>query len=216
MMFSSPPLDIHAQALELALHGNVQAKGQPAIFTSCRRTDADTHAEQNPNTTLIHYTDAGAALEQANLFSHMPHKLAYLYWFILSARYVLENDFPEKTLLFGDIANASSTAFNLETPLLMLTKPNVTVIVDGITGTQYPRADWLEANLVRTYLLDNRAFSDDSPAHVLFKIFNTASGVYSEQDLTREIDLKNILRGILQKHLPTMECAQDRPEINKP
>lgn len=220
-MILTPSLDIHAQAFELARQGNVRAKGQPAIYTSGRRLEADAHVRNNPGTTLIHYTPAGEALERLNLFTHMPHRLAYLYWFILSARFIITNNFPDEVVLFGDPNDSGSTAFNLETPLLIKHHPNVQSISNGVTGEIILRTDWAQAGLVRPDFIRGRiAANDDTPGRgrILFKPFNAAASPQAKpQDFAKELRLKLVLKALLQVNTAFLQPQNPsaRPDIRR-
>lgn len=199
---------IFRQAHEAIVYGSVKTDKLPAIFTSCKKPEAQRFIADNPAYGLIHSSEAGKALEQLDLFKHMSGKLAYLHWFYLSARFVVENDFPPEVIFVADFANPSSTAFGIEIPVIYATKPDVTHITNPLNGVTIPRADWHAQRLCRPYvaaLLNHYAngprYDLTDEESLLIRKFNEAGKVIPTTedplDFSTEWGLQTMLVGYL-------------------
>ena len=127
---------ISEKAIACVVTGDVRTPHQPVIFTSCRKAEAEDFVAANPGHALIHSTPAGAALEELRLFDQMSMKTAYLHWFYLSARFVVENAFPDNVLFFANHENPTSTAFGIEIPLLYHLKPNIRSLTNPLAPSK--------------------------------------------------------------------------------
>ena len=200
---------VHDRALAIITQISLSTTQIPIIFTSCCKKQAEAFVEQNDSYALIHTTPAGKALEDLNLFNHMSQKLAYLYWFILSTRFIIENDFPDEAIFFANPENPTSTAFGIEIPLLYTTKPNVATIFNPLTNTRTHRDNWAKQGLIRSYVLELINTYVDGPASYemnaiqlrLFKKFEeTEDGMPTTTDLEEariEIGLKIMLTALI-------------------
>lgn len=144
---------IFDEAFRTIAQGEIRTALKPVIFTSCQKAHAEEFVAANPDYAVIHSTPAGKRLEELQLFKHMSPKLAYLHWFYLSARFVIENDFPQDVLFFGNLDNPSSTAFGIESVLLYHAKPKVQSLTNPLNGITYPKAEWHDTGIIRPYVL---------------------------------------------------------------
>ena len=198
------------KAMEVIACGDIKTDGrEPVIFTSDRKTEAESFVAIEPDRyALIHSTPAGAALEELNLFDHMSSKLAYLHWFYLSARFVMENDWPQKVRFFGNFENKTSTAFGIEIPLFYHAKPGIEFIHNPLSDVTVFRDQWMSEGLMRSYVLALTNTWMEGPAEylteedaVLFNKFQeAANGLPTTEDKLEyryEMALKLMTSGYL-------------------
>ena len=200
---------IFADAISVITAGVVKTDKKPVIFTSCCKKEAEAFVAAKPDDyALIHSTPAGKKLEELDLFKHMSPKLAYLFWFFLSSRFVIENEFPRDVHFFANFSNPTSTAFGIEIPLLFNTKPNVLAITNPLVGVTLPRNQWMENRLMRPYVLglmnlynlgpDHHMTADEAILHTKFS--EATDGMPSTTDPLEyrfEIALKMMTLGYL-------------------
>lgn len=203
---------LYEEAIETILQDDIHPNGTPVLFTSCCRPFAEEFVAKHPQYALIHHSPAGEKLDKLDLFSYMPRYVAYLHWFYLSSRYVVENEFPQDVLFFGDLENPSSLAFGIEIPLLYHAAPHVQTISNPLMDQTFHRDHWLKHQLMRPYVLElsnlwvSGQMQDNllNDGRVLIDSFGESSTGLplskDSKDARQELALKLMISGYLGKH----------------
>ncbi|NBX67089.1 MAG: hypothetical protein EBQ96_08850 [Proteobacteria bacterium] len=203
--------EIADRAFKIITAGSVRTADKIVIFTSDRKKEAEAFVAANKGYALIHTTPAGKALEDLKLFDHMSPKLAYLFWFFLSARLIIENQMPDDVLFFGNPDNKTSTAYGIETPLLYFAKPNVKTLTNPLTGETHAKEDWLDQNIMRGYVLrltnlyfcgpGNNITPDEDILHARFgEAVDGFPTTNDPEEYLKEYALKIMVAGYLWQH----------------